>query len=178
MSRSNHGIKGPTANYLVGQRPHGKGKNLAIEGLVHPHASGYLRRQRRGRPSVHHILFLPPIRSPTGTRFQGATLLWVNGQFVRPSHPFPPTSPAVPNREGHSEKALPGNAPIPSQSLHPLTVPDAHMGRAPVELPPHLQQFLLEVEHSHKPLGCHPIFHRHIAALMHPHSLSHVSQVQ
>ena len=147
------------------------GKNLLVQGLVRQPAAHDLRRHRRGRPGIHHILFWREGGIAAGTCFCWLLFGWVQRQllFIRQQH-FA-AGIAIPDREWHTKVALARDAPVPSQVFHPLAIARLHVRRIPGDLLSCCQEILFEVEHADKPLLRDDVLDRRIAAFVYAHAL-------
>ena len=65
---------------------------------------------------------------------------------------LPASIEAIPDREGNPEEALPADAPIELQVLHPVAIAQAHEFGMPADLVAMGQELGLLVEQPHEPL--------------------------
>ncbi len=164
-------IERPGADDLVRLWPQREGKHLLIQRLIVEVLPDDLRRERGGRPGVHHVALRREARPAALAWRRRLALGRVQRQLVLIRQDRRAAGVAVPDRERHAEVALARDAPVPAQILHPLAVARPHMRRTPRDALASLQQRRLEVERAHEPLRRHDILDRRVAALMHAHRL-------
>ena len=139
-------------------RPEARVKRFGVHAIGCSQRRADLRRDRRSRPSVHHIgirrIPVGPSCVAGGARVhRWSGVLWINGQHFIGCRDDVLARFAVPNWEGHAVIALTGDIPVPVQSLDPSFIPRPHVFGVPFDPAPGINPDLLLVEQADEPLA-------------------------
>ena len=178
--RAQHGREQPRPDDVVRLRPqvHREDAREQIR-IVEPSARN-LRRQRRGRPGVHDVgIAGEPVRRVALIR--RVAIGEVGGRIDRQARFVRRERPAVidaavgahriPHRERHAEEALPADAPVAGQAVHPVLVAVPHVLGMPLQLAAARQQRVAELHRLDEPLAARDDLERPVALLVELHRM-------